>query len=339
MLLENLNKKTKIKEISIQLLNTCSNKCSFCIIHNIDLCYYSIDNLNNILLTVFKIFETDVSTKEFDIILQGGEIFEDNITDKQINEYKQFIKKIYDKSIVLNKKINIKLTTNLLYTNISRIENLINEFKNILNITIGTSFDFVGRFHNENSLNLFIKNIYKLRQYIDPISITLTKQNILAILKPNLNNIYNSFIQLYNDDFRFSFEIYFPDKHTYKISMPSNELLLDFYKYLIDNFNNLQPIKNLLNKNSMTHCACNYLILPNGKLTSCKEWIFDKNLWNSPDGSLDEHIKNFLNYYNCLACKYFKRCEMSCFYVFDCKLLNRTNNCIYKEIYEYIDKK
>lgn len=340
--LEKINKKTKTIEITTQLFDTCQNGCIFCLQNNKQKHKYSKENLAKVIESVKSLIKAEPEATTFDLILQGGELFSDNVPDSQISDYHTVIIELVDFVKSINKNIVIQANSNLINTKPLRIKSLADTLKaEGIKISIATSFDFFGRFKTKEDLALFYSNLITLREYVSIVSMVLTRENIKTLVSQEVMPIdtLSVFNLIYSAGIQIAFEIYFPDINSYKTSMPSDNDTLDFYYYSIVNYPNFAIIKNLYKPASTCNCACNHLVLAHGEKVACKHWIFDKALWANPDDSYDTHVKNFITKYRCLSCEFFKKCPLGCFYSHDFKLAVHHKTCIYKHIYHYIETK
>lgn len=341
-LLEKINKKTKTIEITTQLFDTCPNNCTFCLQNNKQKEKYSKENLNKVINSVKSLIDLEKESTNFDLILQGGELFSDNVPDNQLDDYYEVIINIYDYVKQLNKNIIIQCNSNLLNTNPNRMKLLFDKLDSYgISTKVATSFDFCGRFKNLEDLQLFYSNLIYLKPYVSIVSMVLTKENIDVLVNQKKLTIdtLSVFNTIYNMGIFIEFEIYFPDINTYKTSLPSDNDLLNFYYYSIEHYKNFRMIQVLSNSTNHCRCACNHLVLSKGECTACIHWIFDNDLFYNSEDPYETHVKNFINKYDCLNCKFFKRCPMDCFYSHDFKLAKHHKTCIFKYIYNYLETK
>lgn len=169
----------------------------------------------------------------------GGEVFAPSIYTKELNEvYKQLslgIQKIADK---YNKQCSLNWVSNLVTDKLDLIEDLLQYSKNN-NITtrLTTSYDPRGRF-NPKQFEIFKKNVDYFGDRVTCFSCLLTKPNIEYYLTEG----DEYFDYLYNNSKYIYFDYYMPDEHA-KFNMPSDELLLKFFKHCVDNYPNVHPVK------------------------------------------------------------------------------------------------
>lgn len=145
--------------IQFALWNTCKNNCKFCFDQ------YNIKNDNKI-ENVKKIIDLldKEEVKETDAIsLIGGELFDTKFDDELRNLFYVLIDKIF----LLKKKLF--LMTNLIYDMDIELNPCIKHIINSGNINktyICTSYDLTGRFHNQNSLELFQNNFDEMKKIL-----------------------------------------------------------------------------------------------------------------------------------------------------------------------------
>ena len=129
------------------------------------------------------------------------------------------------------------MVTNLLNTRVDRIEKLVKDVRDLgINVNLAASFDLLGRFHNQNALDLFMKNVMYFKNDIKSINMVITKNNIDILLGRKENkevSTREAFDTLYNEGFSIACDYYNPDLESCHIEMPSDTDLLDFYYYKV----------------------------------------------------------------------------------------------------------
>ena len=331
------------KEINVALFEYCSNHCSFCFQQNDDR-----TNLNPIIIKKKADLICNLIDEEpnNDLALKifGGELFEESVTMDNLKSYALFIKQISDKCKALKKNLSITLVTNLLADNKILIENFIKSIRNKnIEINLAASFDFVGRFHSQKSLDLFMENLLYLKPYIKSINMVITKPNIDILLKNKISNIKTreAFDIIYENFDAIACDYYNPDIGTCHISMPSDKDLLDFFYYAIDNYPKIMPVNCWISgKESDLSCEATIGISSRGRIRNCRATTVDcPDLFWSDDNQIDNSaIENsFVKHFNCLSCRWYNRCTMGCFLFFDFKYREHYEECIFSHIFHYLE--
>lgn len=326
-------KRGKEGEFFINLFEWCNMRCSFCWQDHSK--WDGIESIVSRSTDIYDYMNKD-SRDYFSVNLMGGELFADEIPESIFEDYLKLVKEIHKNT---SKKFEVNWVTNLVYENIERVRNLVNEVKKLgIKTTIATSFDFAGRF-NIHQKKLFEKNVYLLKDLIGTVSVVLTKPNIekFTSKKDDL------FEKMYKDNFLFYFDYYSPED-SYSLNAPSDALIQKGLLYLVDNYPEIYPIKDWINKteNEMS-CRGSVVIDHTGVKGQCRSLLtsFTSNLMNSEvviknNTSMEE---TFVNKYDCISCSFFKRCGMGCFLQHDFKGREELSECLYKGVFREILKK
>lgn len=334
-----------MKNIAIDcvLFEKCNLNCSHCFQNHLNNTI-DIDYIKNLHKFVYKTMQEEINKKNPDLVMfsmRGGELFLDSINDNIINEYINLILKIKEKFIqdYPTKLLSIHIMSNGIYNNIDRVINLLE----IVGGKITLSFDAYGRYINEKQVELFLKNYKKLREknLIKNIAITLTKESINQYM---LNNK----LLHYFDDSEIDFNYYIP---THKSSsLPSDDDLFNFFKYLVDNkFYNVIYIRNILenhlnnSKISMSCNCANTTVIFNGTTYhSCNIYVPTLKLTDFYDSDkIDDNngvkliTEKGLKKRGCLFCPYYNRCSYYCWMMLCYKYYNM-NDCPHKKFHQYI---
>jgi len=324
------------QEYTIHLFEFCNLSCSFCWQNHQD--KIGIDTVLNKLEPIER-FVSKEYKNNITLNLMGGEVFAPSIYNKELNEaYKQLslgIQKIADK---YNKQCSLNWVSNLVTDKLDLIEDLLQYSKdNNITTRLSTSYDPRGRF-NTKQFELFKKNVDYFGNKITCFSCLLTKPNIEYYLK----NGDEYFDYLYKNGKYIYFDYYMPDEHA-KFNMPSDKLLLKFFKHCIDNYPNVHPIKDwIYNKKNYASCRVSKLVLADGTLCMCGNLVQDKkslSMYKSPIKRMnnDEIENKFLEKYNCVSCEFLDRCTLGCFMNHDYKYKEELNECVYKLTHRYIE--
>ena len=143
----------------------CKNNCEFCFAKILK--QTPTDKLHRLQIIQNAIDILDSRQDEcFDIVgLIGGEFFEDQISDPEVNKkFMELINKCID--VVSDNRANmVYIMTHLIYQDTKYLDQVLDIFKarNMLDkVMICTSFDPWGRFHTEERKTLWYNNIEKL---------------------------------------------------------------------------------------------------------------------------------------------------------------------------------
>lgn len=174
----------KIKPIYEFLVwDNCHNNCKFCFQREKPR-LFNLNMREHILNETLKFIESDKFIKGSHILICGGEVF-DNVSDIKILDtfFQDIIKKMNENIIDL-----LYINTNLIYKDITALNNFLNlvEKNNLFErLKFTTSYDFEGRFKNEEDRELMLSNLKWIKkQYPDTRIVTNT-----ILTKPVCNMI------------------------------------------------------------------------------------------------------------------------------------------------------
>jgi len=322
-------------EVVCCLFEHCNLQCAFCPQdHN------SIVGANetDILAKSKKIADwinKNTRSKDFSIHIMGGELFSDKWIDEGFLEiYEKFKDDIASRVIDKDKNIIYNFVSNLVFT--KRTEVLYFLSKNDLKLSI--SYDPHGRF-NPAQLEIFKENLEIFRDYIRMVSVVQTKQNIKKIIAGD-----KTFELLYSR-YLVDFDHLLPStgKKIDLFLMPKESEVLEFYKFLIDNFPKCHNIDHFTNGKSNNKMTCtrgnSFTIMPDGSVPfGCSGSVLLKQ-YNTPDLGGTKILENFVNKYDCFQCEFFQRCPMTCFIKSDFKHIEEDlDECVFKLAFRYHDK-
>jgi len=339
-----LDKKSNPRaEYQIFLFNKCNLSCGFCFIPA-DKLKSDDAGLKTIIFQAFdlikeikKLEQSKNTSKQYTINIMGGELFSDFVDDKYLDQYVEYCKIIRNElEIPYNLDIEYNFISNLIYTNTERVISCINKIRALnIKISLGTSYDFVGRFNKKNK-ELFMDNLKKIpRNICNSISIVLTKQNIRTLIKNNDQD----FKDLYNQKYSLYFDHYSPDSdNKSKVFSPSDTDLYNALSFLAINYPETYPIKDMIENeyNSMS-CRRSIVVQETSACGNCRNLVCDKNEFSfKKDHSKTDNLDiedAFLQKYNCVSCKYFKKCPLSCFLLSSYKSRDSWPTCVYKKFF------
>jgi radical SAM protein with 4Fe4S-binding SPASM domain len=330
------NKREDEQEYTIHLFEYCNLRCGFCWQNHEN--ETGLDTVLEKLEPIEKFFQKETKKKVVFNVM-GGEIFSPDIFDENLlHTYKLFVEGIKSLSVKYQISVRINWVSNMVTDKVHLIDSLmLHSEKSGIFSSLVTSYDAKGRF-NINEFLQFKKTVDYFGDRIKNFSMLLTKQNIQHILK----NKDPYFKYLYSEGKEIYFDYYMPDQHA-KIQAPSDTELLEVFKFTIDNYPNVQPIRGWLeNDANKLSCRSSKLVLEDGTMCMCGNLVSEEtkiNIYKSPihkDSNVDIE-QSFLNKYDCLSCEYFTRCGLGCFMQHDYKFREELDECVYKLTHRYID--
>lgn len=348
----NFNKPSQMFEIAVPLFEVCNLNCGFCFeshdIRNIDI--ERIKKLDSIL---FPQLNNTIEESNADIInfnLWGGELFFDGLPDKIFEAYKIFI----DRNVnavernFKNKRVVFSFMSNGVFTKYKRVEEVLDYYNNT---RFMMSYDPVDRFSSDKQKEIWYNTLqhFNSLEYLDGISITLTKKNIYAYL--NNDYYFEKIPSNQNIDVN-----YYTAAKNWEEYLPTDEDLYRFYKWGIDNNKfNINIIRYIIEhkipelKNDVPRlCNCKTCTQLSENISSkdCAERssLKDKTLFY---GKYAEEIneencteaKNSIGILKrgCLGCEHFDDCTMFCWISIIFKEY-KTKECPLKRIYKYVNE-
>lgn len=333
------------KEINVSLFEYCTNNCTFCFQGNDDR-----TNLSDLIIKrkadlICNLIEKEPN-QHLALKIFGGELFEDSIKEEHFKAYKDFILRVTDKCSEMNKTVSVTLVSNLLTKRIERVDAFMSEmsiYHGVKDIQLAASFDFDGRFHTRKQLILFIENLFFLKRWIKSINIVITKQNIDILLQRKEDEIgtVEAFKTIYENFDSIACDYYNPDLNSCHISMPTDDDLLDFFYYAIDNYPKIMPVNGWVSgRECDLSCEATIGISSRGRIRNCRDTTVacDDLFWSEDNHKDNSAIENsFINRYGCFKCPWYKRCTMGCFLFFDFKYRSHYEECIFCHIFNYLE--
>ena len=300
---------TTSKEISISLFGECNLNCQFCIgnqRHNIR-CPQNFDNVLDLVKTeITKTPKNDIS-----IVLYGGELFHDGISDDTFKQYSQLIKQIRLFAGKQNKHISFTLSTNLIHRKRQRVLDLLAD---VGIDQLCSSFDFEQRFTNPKLLQTFLQNVE-----------FYTKNNIklafgFILMKDNIDAFYNNHRYLQIFDYLYSkYPIYFDYYHpTNKdAAIVDEEDIGRFLIWLDTHYPNIKTLCDLRNHQQKTCCPATFII--DGIATHCCNF--------------SQTAKQYAIKKQCMSCQYKNICSHPCI-----RLMSKNEHCFVQMYYDHLQK-
>jgi len=326
------------QEYTIHLFEFCNLSCAFCWQNHSD--KVGINTVLEKLEPIEKFVSKEYKNK-ITLNIMGGEVFAPSIYTKELNEaYKKLSLGISNIAKKYNKLYSLNWVSNLVTSQegLSQIEDLFQYSKdNEIPARLSTSYDPRGRF-NKSQFETFKGNVEYFGDRVTCFSCLLTKPSI----EYYLNNGDEYFDYLYQKGKYIYFDYYMPDEHA-EHNMPTDELLLKFFKYCVDNYPNVHPIKDwIFNRKNYASCRVSKLVLADGTLCMCGNLVQDKkslSMYKSPIKRMNNSIieNKFLEKYNCASCEFLDRCTLGCFMNHDYRYREELDECVYKLTHRYIE--
>jgi hypothetical protein len=293
----------------------CNLRCTFC---NCEADHKKHKRQPEDTLDLVKYINKNVHSRVIGNILSlqflGGELFQDKFTDEQIQYYYKFIDKVSNICDSKEKKIDLTITSNLVYKKINRLIDFIEYCKKKCHsVRFSTSYDFEGRFTKQYQIDLWYKNFAQLK------SLGLVNRVTVVGHKRNLD-----IIQSMDGKFDSLYKITALDGVPLWISRYEDYNDLDFYRvpekywyeFLIWCFDHYPKVDNINNViNNIKH--------PWVRSLACwdereDEFVYESIITNK-NGISGCRYRNpkelaiqFITSHNCLSCDFFQKCGCYC---------------------------
>lgn len=271
----------------------------------------------------------------FKLHLMGGELFQDYWLERGFLEiYQEFLDSVRE-GVDPKKTVVFNFITNLVFNESScdQIKNFI--VRNGLKISI--SYDPSGRFNGPQK-NTFLANVKALSNYIEMVSVVLTRGNIKAIMRGDET------LELLHGQFTIDFDHFLPSVESSDQLLPYDSEKQAFYKFLVDKYPNCLNVEPFMADEKVRRMTCtrgNSLTIMSGRdeVSGCSGSVFLKG------GDFDylekpKIVENYLQKYDCLTCDYYKKCPFSCFISESYDSPKRDlEDCIFKDVFRYAESK
>lgn len=222
-------------ELVIYLFTKCNLNCSFCFQeHSADL---NIDYIKSIPDTALELLSKDIkeqlTIKQVDVRILGGELFSDNIPDSYFELYAEMVHEIRQRMFEQfpDVKLDFIVTTNGVYKKVDRLAKFLedNYFKKLISISI----DFVGRYPNKKVKQRAYNTIKELaeRGFKVRAGIVMTKRNIEYILKNPEE--FKGLVETYKAE-QIVFNFYIPNEG-WEDDLPTDVDMWKLFKFCIIN--------------------------------------------------------------------------------------------------------
>jgi hypothetical protein len=219
---------------------------------NCDFCFQQSNRTNDIDIEAIKNipkllednYPEELKYDDFDHIdlgFLGGELFSDDIPDSMFDIYKELCNDVISliRRYLPEVKFEIDWLSNGVNTKPDRILELFTLINNFnTDISIGLSYDPIGRYKTKEQFELFEKTFWYFYNNINSLPrlhliITLSKSNIYAIINDNIEFITNN-TKFKNKNINISMNYYTPNS-TSEEESPNDDDLFNFYKWALDN--------------------------------------------------------------------------------------------------------
>lgn len=319
------DKRNPIKEVHLIWFEHCNLSCSFC--HQD---HDSIVGMDSILeKTIDTITKLDPLV-QYKVNVTGGELFHDDIADELFPVYLESIVKILEGL----PRAEVLIGTNLVFNPV-RLIDMMNQldsrgFKD--RYSVATSYDPAGRF-NTVQLEQFLKNIALpgISERISTVNVVITKQNIDSVLsgrcKTDLDWMYSHY-PLYFD--------HFMANDSYAAFQPSEERILEFFLYIKEHYPKSGPIQEMTRGNyGELTCQSTIIFTDDNQMVTCWGEAGKDRTMDYQEGLVRKNAaeQDFLEFYDCLSCEYYRRCTMRCF-LHHRSLDERPKECQIKLLYD-----
>lgn len=320
-------------EIVVCLFEHCNMECIFCPQKHDNIVGASREEILSKVDSIVNYINNNKRSTHFKIHTMGGELFQDQWIEKGFLEiYSDFIKEINSR-VDKGKEIEFNFITNLVFDN----TDLVMQFIESNNLLISVSYDAKGRF-SLAQFETFKRNIEIFKDKIRMISCVGTKQNMRAIINGN-----EYFSYLY-DLFPCDWDSFLPSVPVSEKLMPAETELLEFYKFLVDNYPRCTNISYFTEDSVSNKMSCtrgnSYTVMPDG---STPKGCSGSVLLTSPasnDLFSGAIVEKFINTYDCFQCEFYKKCPFTCFIKNDYSKIKRDlGECVFKETFKYVKEK
>jgi hypothetical protein len=319
-------------EVVVLLFEHCNMSCVFCPQDHNDLLGATREEILSKCPQIIK-FINENPKKDFLMHIMGGELFQDKfINSGFINYYQEFIDTIKS-NVKEDKNITFLFVTNLVYDCIDEVVEFCKKNKLKMNV----SYDLAGRF-TQPQLEIYKKNIEKFKEYVNIISLVITKQNIDKLLKGDeyFDYLYENFIC--------DWDKLLPGKNFNDALMPKQSELFMFYKHLVDKYPRCNNVKYFTDKEQRHKMSCtrgsSYTILNDNSVPKgCSGSVLLKDPKTQELGGT-KIIQFFMKEHDCFSCEFYSRCGFTCFIRNDYKnLIKDMDECVFKEVFKYVESK
>jgi radical SAM protein with 4Fe4S-binding SPASM domain len=318
-------------EIELHLFELCNLRCHFCGQDHEDRTGF--DRILDKVEPVQK-FISNNFRKHHILNIMGGEIFNDELPDAILDQYKEFATRVNGSAQQQGHTCTFNWVTNLIFQKKERITRFFEDL-DVLGIpsNISTSYDFTGRKNSLWSLDTFKTNLELFKSRIFTVGFVLTKPAIESLIAGP-----DEFFDYLYANYPVYFDYYVPENGA-NVLMPTDQNILDAFLYVSRKYPKISPVRELLenSENKMTCYSLNKLtLLPDGREVKCRYLNYKENQFNNPiDYQSNENIiEAHLTENQCLSCEWFSRCGFRCFVQADWAKRNKTEVCLFKTFFK-----
>lgn len=322
-------------EVEIHFFELCNLRCHFC-----GQDHKAKEGLDLILDKIPRVidFIENNQTKSHIINMMGGELFNDELPDSILEDYFKFAISVNESANKKGHRVHFNWVTNLIIKKLDRVQNLLSRLHQLgISSKISTSYDFAGRKTKLWDQELFLKNLYALKEHIYTVGFVLTKPAINSLIYGHddvFEELYKSF-PLY-------FDYYVPEAGAQQL-LPSDQELLEALLYVAQKYPRISPVRELLEnkENKMTCFSLNKLtLLPDGEEVKCRYLDYKPGQFVNPiDYNSNENIvESFIQENQCLSCEWFQKCSFRCFVQADWAQRVKMDRCLFKSFFESVEK-
>lgn len=331
-------KRPNIAEIELTLFENCNIECDFCFHDKKSTIGLTLTEMESKLSTIDNFIKSKVDTVELvQLNIVGGELFQDRWMERLCNDYFNLSLQIKDIATKYGVNLRIVWVSNFLFVKKDTVRELIDKLRDhSIDTHLIVSYDFDGRPMSNN----YKKNIEWFGpKYIISVNLVGTTESIKLFML----NTDDYFKWLYNT-FNIYFDDYIPDKGQSHL-IPSDKLMLSWYKFIADNYPNISPIKELIqNEKNYMHCLSlnKITIFPDNSTSNCRWHRYTQSDFNTKLNMDDNAgmMQRFIDDNDCLSCQYYSRCGMRCFTQWDWKQRERDlAHCPMKMFFSYLEGK
>lgn len=349
-----VRKNARFIEVQCYLHTQCNLRCKFCFQNdesgirennriNLDYIKNLPAEISNTMLPIMKKDNVD----GIRIIILGGELFSDNISDEIFDVYREFIYSLQSKlkKEIPHLELRVLTMTNGIYTKHERIEKFLREF----NASIAFSFDPVDRFTSNEQRKVWLDTLKYFHNTGIHVFLTnvLTKKNIYAYI--NRDETFEEIpLDVYAEIVEYSPGI------NYHENIPNDDDIFNFYKWALDTGKfNVSHVNKILEHSSacdheITYSFGEYLNKHYDKsyVNECNEiFPFTKEEYFGKYADQIEDLNDCgrckkplaLQKRGCLMCEYFGNCPgMCCTHLLFDKYEIR--QCPIQRAYHYIEE-
>lgn len=325
------NKMPFESEIELHLFDFCNLRCLFC-----GQDHDSKVGMNEITSKVPLVCEfiKNNSSKGHILNIMGGELFNDEVPDNIFTQYRALVLEIDRFSKSIGHTCHFNWVTNLIFKKHERVSALLTDLREQgVSVKISTSYDFAGRKNKIWIHDIFRKNLERYKGDVYTVGFVLTKPAIEFLLEG-----HDDYFEYLYQNYPLYFDYYVPEQGA-KILMPSDQEILDAFRFIAKNYPKINPVKDLLENdlNRMTCYSLNKItLLPDNREVKCRYLKYDEGVFkNKVDyQSNDNIILSHLEENQCLSCEWFDRCGFRCFVQADWSERKRLETCLFKSFYQ-----